>query len=85
MFYLNRCSILSLLIARAFTVQGEAALQTGTETPQRFDKLGDPLPKNAVMRLGTQRLVHRGGGPSMIVLSKDEQIVFSTDDKWMMA
>ena len=83
----GRCTVYLLLMVLAFSGKTAEAQKksSASRSPQRFDKLGDPLPKNAIMRLGTKRLVHKGGGPSMIALSKDERIVFSMDDKWVMA
>ena len=87
MVFVCRCTAYLLLMVLAFSGKTAEAQEKSpaSESPQRFDKLGDPLPNNAIMRLGTKRLVHKGGGPSMITLSKDERIVFSMDDKWVMA
>ena len=51
----------------------------------RLDRLGDPLPQDALMRLGTKRFIHLASSPSMITLSKDEEIVFSISEKWLIA
>jgi WD40 repeat protein len=55
-----------------------------TDEP-RLDRLGDPLPQDALLRLGTKRFIHLGGGPSMITLSNDEKILFSMDENWLIA
>ena len=78
----------AMILATGFDVQFSAVAQDAKlqqNIAQRLDKLGDPLPDKAIMRFGTKRLVHRGGGPSMIALSVDEKAIFSMSDEWMMA
>ena len=50
----------------------------------RKDSLGDALPAKALLRLGTRRFQHPSG-PSQIILSRDESIVFSIDDDHLIA
>lgn len=55
-----------------------AAEETGTNKPQaRTDALGDPLPPQAVARLGSRRLYH-GWIVRNVVLSRDSKYVVSS-------
>ena len=54
------------------------------EPKPRVDSLGDPLPQGALLRFGTKRFQHPSG-PSKILLSKDEKIVFSINEDFLIA
>jgi RNA polymerase sigma factor (sigma-70 family) len=50
------------------------------KSPVRTDVLGDPLPPQAVARLGSQRLYHGAVDVRQVILSPDSKLVTSTSD-----
>jgi hypothetical protein len=87
----NRPSAWSLLVLVIVTLLGAswshvgADEQTAEQTEGvRTDRLGDPLPKQALLSFGTRRFQHSGGGATQPLLSADETVVATVGQEYLI-
>jgi hypothetical protein len=69
-------ALVSCLLSMGVTAIPARADDPPSKRSPRLDAVGDPLPEGAVARLGTLRLVHRGG-VAAVAVSPDGKLVES--------
>jgi WD40 repeat protein len=69
-------ALVSCLLSMSVTVIPTRAYDPPSKKSARLDAVGDPLPEGAIARLGTLRLVHRGG-VAAVAVSPDGKLVAS--------
>lgn len=88
----NRPSAWSLLVLVIVTLLGASWSHVGADEQAaeqtegvRTDRLGDPLPKQALLSFGTRRFQHSGGGgATQLLLSADETVVATVGQEYLI-